>query len=119
LITAGLPYTFAWQARLDEVTGRSPQGASTIAGNDGRRSPSENEMAGARFQGRYVAEIASKLSHYSSFFCSVETGMNLYVHTRTMKIDKTHSLLWAAKTEMILGLKPVVETSPSRTPECV
>jgi len=61
MIIAGLPYTFAGQSRLDEVTGCSPYGASTIAGNDGQRWPSENELAGARFQGRYVAGIAVKL----------------------------------------------------------
>jgi NAD(P)H dehydrogenase (quinone) len=62
MIIAGLPYTFAGQARLDEISGCSPYGASTIAGNDGQRWPSENELAGARFQGRYVAGIAAKLA---------------------------------------------------------
>jgi NAD(P)H dehydrogenase (quinone) len=62
MIIAGLPYTFAGQSRLDEITGCSPYGASTIAGNERQRWPSENELAGARFQGRYVAEIASKLT---------------------------------------------------------
>ena len=62
MIIAGLPYTFAGQSRLDEISGCSPYGASTIAGSDGQRWPSENELAGARFQGRYVAEIASKLT---------------------------------------------------------
>jgi NAD(P)H dehydrogenase (quinone) len=62
MIIAGLPYTFAGQARVDEMTGCSPYGASTIAGNDGSRWPTENELAGARFQGKYVAQIAMKLS---------------------------------------------------------
>ena len=62
MIIAGLPYTFAGQSRLDEITGCSPYGASTIAGNEGQRWPSGNELAGARFQGRYVAEIAAKLT---------------------------------------------------------
>ena len=62
MIIAGLPYTFAGQGRLDEISGCSPYGASTIAGNDGKRWPSENELEGARFQGRYVAGIASKLA---------------------------------------------------------
>jgi NAD(P)H dehydrogenase (quinone) len=62
MIIAGLPYTFAGQSRLDEISGCSPYGASTIAGNEGQRWPSENELAGARFQGRYVAEIAVKLT---------------------------------------------------------
>jgi NAD(P)H dehydrogenase (quinone) len=47
--------------RLDEVTGGSPYGASTITGGDGSRMPSENELDGARWQGRYVAETAKKL----------------------------------------------------------
>ena len=62
MVLAGLPYTFAGQSRLDEITGGSPYGASTIAGTDGSRQPSDNELDGARFQGRYVAEIATKLS---------------------------------------------------------
>lgn len=62
MIIAGLPYTFEGQSRIDEMTGCSPYGSSTIAGNDGSRLPSGNELAGARFQGRYVAEIAKKLS---------------------------------------------------------
>jgi NAD(P)H dehydrogenase (quinone) len=57
----GLPYAFAGQSRLDEVTGGSPYGASTIAGGDGSRRPSANELDGARFQGRHVAEIARRL----------------------------------------------------------
>ena len=61
MIIAGLPYTFEGQQRTDEVTGCSPYGSSTIAGNDGQRWPSGNELAGARFQGKYVAGIASKL----------------------------------------------------------
>jgi len=61
MIIAGLPYTFAGQARIDEMTGCSPYGASTITGSDGQRWPSENELAGARFQGKYVAEIAAKM----------------------------------------------------------
>ena len=46
---------------LDEITGGTPYGASTIAGGDGSRMPSANELEGARFQGRYVAETAAKL----------------------------------------------------------
>jgi NAD(P)H dehydrogenase (quinone) len=61
LIIVGLPYSFQGQMRLDEVTGGSPYGATTIAGTDGSRQPSENELDGARFQGRHVAEIATKL----------------------------------------------------------
>ena len=58
----GLPYLFEDQMRIDEITGGSPYGASTIAGNSGERMPSENELAAARFQGKYVAMIASKLA---------------------------------------------------------
>lgn len=61
LVVVGLPYSFQGQMRLDEITGGSPYGATTITGSDGSRRPSENELAGARFQGRHVAEIAKKL----------------------------------------------------------
>jgi NAD(P)H dehydrogenase (quinone) len=61
LVVVGLPYSFQGQMRLDEITGGSPYGATTIAGTDGSRQPTENELAGARFQGRHVAEIATKL----------------------------------------------------------
>jgi NAD(P)H dehydrogenase (quinone) len=60
-IVVGLPYTFQGQMRMDEITGGSPYGASTIAGGSGERMPSENELNAARFQGRHVATIASKL----------------------------------------------------------
>jgi NAD(P)H dehydrogenase (quinone) len=61
LIVVGLPYSFQGQMRLDEVTGGSPYGATTIAGGDGSRQPSENELAGARFQGALVAQTAKKI----------------------------------------------------------
>jgi NAD(P)H dehydrogenase (quinone) len=61
-VVAGLPYAFQGQMRIDEITGGSPYGASTIAGGDGSRMPSENELAGAEFQGKHVAEIAAKLA---------------------------------------------------------
>jgi NAD(P)H dehydrogenase (quinone) len=61
MVLVGLPYSFQGQMRLDEVTGGSPYGATTIAGGDGSRQPSENELEGARFQGRLVAETAAKL----------------------------------------------------------
>ena len=60
-VIVGLPYSFQGQMRIDEVTGGSPYGASTIAGGSGERMPSENELEAAQFQGRHVAEIASKL----------------------------------------------------------
>ncbi|MFO7715993.1 NAD(P)H:quinone oxidoreductase [Desulfosarcina sp.] len=61
MVIVGLPYAFQGQMRMDEITGGSPYGASTIAGGAGERMPSENELAGARFQGRHVAAIAAKL----------------------------------------------------------
>ena len=61
-VVVGLPYAFQGQMRIDEITGGSPYGASTIAGGDGSRMPSENELAGAQFQGKHVAEIATKLA---------------------------------------------------------
>ena len=61
-VIVGLPYAFQGQMRNDEITGGSPYGASTIAGTDGRRTPSENELEGARFQGRHIAEISKKLT---------------------------------------------------------
>lgn len=57
----GLPYSFAGQMRNDEVTGGSPYGATTIANGDGSRQPSKNELEGARFQGRHVAQITAKM----------------------------------------------------------
>ncbi|TAL36722.1 MAG: NAD(P)H:quinone oxidoreductase [Spirochaetes bacterium] len=62
MVIVGLPYSFKGQMRIDEITGGSPYGASTIAGGRGERLPSENELAAARFQGKRVAEIALKLS---------------------------------------------------------
>ncbi len=62
MVIVGLPYTFQEQMRLDEITGGSPYGASTIAGGRGERLPSESELAAARFQGRHAATIASRLA---------------------------------------------------------
>jgi NAD(P)H dehydrogenase (quinone) len=61
MVIVGLPYSFAGQMTLDEVTGCSPYGASTIAGGQGQRQPSKNELDGARFQGDLVAKTAIKL----------------------------------------------------------
>ena len=61
MVIAGLPYAWAGQSRIDEMTGGSPYGATTITGGDGSRMPSDNELDGARWQGRYVAETAKKL----------------------------------------------------------
>lgn len=62
MILVGLPYAEKRQARMDEITGGSPYGASTIAGGDGSRQPSENELAMARYQGRHVTLIAKKIA---------------------------------------------------------
>jgi NAD(P)H dehydrogenase (quinone) len=62
MIIVGLPYSEQRQTTISEMTGGSPYGASTIAGGDGSRMPSENELAMARFQGRHVATIAKKLA---------------------------------------------------------
>ncbi|WP_341677509.1 NAD(P)H:quinone oxidoreductase [Niveibacterium sp. SC-1] len=61
LVIVGLPYSFQGQMSLTEITGGSPYGATTIAGGDGSRQPSANELAGARFQGELVAKTAAKL----------------------------------------------------------
>ena len=61
MVVVGLPYAFKGQMRMDEITGDSPYGASTIAGQNDREV-SENELEAARFQGRHVAEIAKKLA---------------------------------------------------------
>ena len=62
MVVVGLPYAFQGQMRIDEITGGSPYGASTIAGSEGQRMPSENELEAAKFQGRHVATIAAKLT---------------------------------------------------------
>jgi NAD(P)H dehydrogenase (quinone) len=62
MIIVGLPYSFQGQLKLDEVTGGSPYGATTITASDGSRQPSANELEGARFLGRHVAEITAKLA---------------------------------------------------------
>jgi len=61
MVIVGLPYSFAGQTRLDEVTGGSPYGASTITGGKGERMPSENELAAARYQGEHATRIGAKL----------------------------------------------------------
>jgi len=62
MVIVGLPYTFKGQMFMEDISGCSPYGASTIAGGDGSRFPSANEIGGARFQGEHVARIAKKLS---------------------------------------------------------
>jgi len=62
MVIVGLPYSAKEQMTLDEITGGSPYGASTIAGGDGSRKPSDNELKLARFQGRHAVKIAAKLA---------------------------------------------------------
>ncbi|WP_301750492.1 NAD(P)H:quinone oxidoreductase [uncultured Erythrobacter sp.] len=62
MVIVGLPYTFEGNSEMGEISGGTPYGASTLAGNDGSRMPSANELAGARFQGAHVATIAGKLA---------------------------------------------------------
>lgn len=64
MVIAGLPYSFQGQTGLTEITGCSPYGASTIAGGQGERLPSKNELDGARYQGKYVAQLAEKLADF-------------------------------------------------------
>jgi NAD(P)H dehydrogenase (quinone) len=62
MVIVGLPYSFIGQMGVDEIVGGSPYGASTIAGGDGSRQPSERDLDGVRFQARHLAEIAKKLA---------------------------------------------------------
>ena len=62
MVIVGLPYAFEGHMIMDQISGCSPYGASTIAGGDGSRVPSENELAGAYFQGKRVARTAKKLT---------------------------------------------------------
>ena len=62
MVIVGLPYSYQGQMTLDEIVGGSPYGATTIAGGQGQRQPSQNELDAARFQGRLVAETAAKLA---------------------------------------------------------
>ena len=61
MVVVGLPYSYAPQMSLDEIVGGSPYGASTIAGGQGQRQPSEIELGGARHQGELIARTANKL----------------------------------------------------------
>jgi NAD(P)H dehydrogenase (quinone) len=61
MVIVGLPYSFQGQTTVGEVTGSAPYGATTVAGGDGSRQPSENELAGARHQGELIAQTAKKL----------------------------------------------------------
>jgi NAD(P)H dehydrogenase (quinone) len=60
MVIVGLPYSWLGNAQMREISGGTPYGASTIAGADGSRQPSANELEGARYQGRHIAEIAAQ-----------------------------------------------------------
>ena len=62
MVVVGVPYSCQELVNMAEITGGSPYGASTLAGSDGKRQPTENELAIGRFQGKHVAEIAGKLA---------------------------------------------------------
>ena len=62
MVVVGLPYSWAGQSGVDEIRGGSPYGATTITNSDGSRQPGKDELGGARFQGKHVAEIAAKLA---------------------------------------------------------
>jgi NAD(P)H dehydrogenase (quinone) len=62
MVIVGVPYSCRELMTMSEVSGGSPYGASTLAGSDGKRMPSANELAIARFQGRHTAVIAKRLA---------------------------------------------------------
>ncbi|MEI6644704.1 MAG: NAD(P)H:quinone oxidoreductase [bacterium] len=62
MIVVGVPYACPELTNMSEITGGTPYGASTLAGADGSRQPSENELKIARFQGAHVARVAKKIS---------------------------------------------------------
>ena len=61
MVVAGLPYAFQDQMGVEEIKGGSPYGATTIAGAQGERQPGEKDLAGAEYQGKYIAQLAQKL----------------------------------------------------------
>ena len=74
MTVVGLNYGFAGQMKVDEITGGAPYGATTIAGPDAQRQPSEKELAGARYQGRAIAETAERFSDRVVFQIGPEQG---------------------------------------------
>ena len=62
MVIVGVPYACSGLVNMNEITGGTPYGATTLAGADGSRQPSANELDIARYQGKHVAEIASKLA---------------------------------------------------------
>ncbi|HWT21399.1 MAG TPA: NAD(P)H:quinone oxidoreductase [Variovorax sp.] len=62
MLIAGVPYSCTGLTNMAEITGGSPYGAATLAGSDGKRTPSANELSIARFQGEHVAQLAARLA---------------------------------------------------------
>ena len=62
MVVVGVPYSCKALTNMDEITGGTPYGATTLSDGDGSRQPSDNELEIARFQGRHVAEITAKLA---------------------------------------------------------
>ena len=62
MIIVGLRYAFPGLTNMNEITGGTPYGATTLANADGSRQPSANELDGARYQGKHVAQITAKLT---------------------------------------------------------
>ncbi|QKV17152.1 NAD(P)H:quinone oxidoreductase [Oricola thermophila] len=74
MLVAGMPYTFADQMRTDEIVGGSPYGAGTVAGGDGSLQPTPTDLEGARFQGRFVAEMAKRIAMGASLQQAMEAA---------------------------------------------
>jgi NAD(P)H dehydrogenase (quinone) len=62
MVIVGVPYSCKGLTEMSEITGGSPYGSSSLSGTDGKRMPSTNELAIARFQGKHVAQIARRLA---------------------------------------------------------
>lgn len=74
MVVVGLPYASQEQMTLSEITGGSPYGATTIAGGDGSRQPSENELTMARYQGQHVARVAQRMRGFEPIVSGVSAG---------------------------------------------
>lgn len=74
MVVVGLPYSSQEQTTLTEISGGSPYGASTIAGGDGSRQPSANELTMARYQGRHVARVAERMRGFEPLVSGVTPG---------------------------------------------
>jgi NAD(P)H dehydrogenase (quinone) len=104
----GLNYGFAGQMELNDVTGGSPYGATTITGGDGSRQPSDNELAGARYQGRVIAETAKKLHGPPGFSCRQERRTLVQIQHRPV-CERAHSRLAATRRRACKGRTGTLE----------